>query len=150
MAEYRALFLYLGGHNGLSIFNTVECYNPHDCTWSAVAPMYSRRCRAGVTTLAGKLFRCILYIVVYLAYVIVQWSKLLAPPYPLHIYIVCEPHPCDISVEQVISPQAWFLHTLYVNHTLLIVMKPDCSLLLLQLCLYPLKVHAPPLQCMYV
>ena len=46
-----------GGHNGLSIFSTVECYNPQDRTWSAVAPMHSRRCRAGVATLNSKLYR---------------------------------------------------------------------------------------------
>ena len=47
----------VGGHDGLSIFNTVERYDPLEKVWTMVTPMQSRRCRVGVTTARGKLFR---------------------------------------------------------------------------------------------
>lgn len=47
----------LGGHDGLSIFSTVERFDPVEKVWTMVTPMYTRRCRVGVTTARGKLFR---------------------------------------------------------------------------------------------
>lgn len=49
--------LSLGGHDGLSIFSTVERYDPVEKVWTMVTPMYTRRCRVGVTTARGRLFR---------------------------------------------------------------------------------------------
>lgn len=67
----------LGGHDGLSIFDSVErkfisllnrialteekiCsgYDPVTNTWTKVVPMLNRRCRLGVATLNGKLYAC--------------------------------------------------------------------------------------------
>ena len=41
----------IGGHNGLSIDNSVECFNPAMKCWDFVAPMLNRRCRHGVAVL---------------------------------------------------------------------------------------------------
>ncbi len=49
-----------GGHDGLSIFSTVERYDPVEKVWTMVTPMHTRRCRVGVTTARGKLFRYVL------------------------------------------------------------------------------------------
>lgn len=46
----------LGGHDGLSIFDSVERYDPNLNTWTKVTPMLNRRCRLGVSTLNGKHF----------------------------------------------------------------------------------------------
>lgn len=43
----------LGGHDGLSIFDSVERYDPQSNTWIKVTPMLNRRCRLGVATLNG-------------------------------------------------------------------------------------------------
>jgi kelch-like protein 18 len=48
----------LGGHDGLSIFDSVERYDPASDTWTKVKSMLSRRCRLGVATLNGKLYAC--------------------------------------------------------------------------------------------
>lgn len=48
-------FVYaLGGHDGLSIFDSVERYDPKLNLWSKVTPMLNRRCRLGVATLNGN------------------------------------------------------------------------------------------------
>lgn len=44
----------LGGHDGLSIFDSVERYDPKLNVWSKVTPMLNRRCRLGVATLNGN------------------------------------------------------------------------------------------------
>jgi len=44
----------LGGHNGLSIFESVECYDTNTGTWEECKPMLSKRCRLGVAALSGK------------------------------------------------------------------------------------------------
>ena len=54
---YMYVCIYVGGHDGLSIFNTVERYDPVEKVWTMVTPMQSRRCRVGVTTAREKLFR---------------------------------------------------------------------------------------------
>ena len=48
---------FIGGHDGLSIFSTVERFDPVEKVWTMVTPMHTRRCRVGVTTARGKLFR---------------------------------------------------------------------------------------------
>jgi kelch-like protein 18 len=37
----------LGGHNGLSIFESVECFDPGSGRWEECKPMLSKRCRLG-------------------------------------------------------------------------------------------------------
>lgn len=57
---YAILFsVILGGHDGLSIFNTVERFDPSEQLWTMVTPMHSRRCRVGVTAASEKLYRYI-------------------------------------------------------------------------------------------
>lgn len=60
----------IGGHNGLPIFASVECYhrrghkqssttNPIQTSggvWRQVSPMLNRRCRHGVSVLQGRIF----------------------------------------------------------------------------------------------
>lgn len=48
----------LGGHDGLSIFDSVERYDPVENIWVKVKSMLNRRCRLGVATLNGKLYAC--------------------------------------------------------------------------------------------
>ncbi|RZC34144.1 kelch-like protein 18 [Asbolus verrucosus] len=48
----------LGGHDGLSIFDSVERYDPSTNTWTEAAPMLTKRCRLGVAMLGGKLYAC--------------------------------------------------------------------------------------------
>ena len=49
--------LLLGGHDGLSIFNSVERYDPELQQWNYVSDMNCKRCRLGVASADGKLFR---------------------------------------------------------------------------------------------
>ena len=51
------VFPHTGGHDGLSIFCSVERYDPELQQWSFVSDMQSKRCRLGVTSSNGKLFR---------------------------------------------------------------------------------------------
>lgn len=46
----------LGGHDGLSIFDSVERYDPMNDSWTKVKPMLNKRCRLGAATLGGKLY----------------------------------------------------------------------------------------------
>ena len=46
----------LGGHNGLSIFESVEVYDSRKGTWSECKSMLSKRCRLGVAALNGKIY----------------------------------------------------------------------------------------------
>lgn len=48
----------MGGHDGMSIFNSVERFNPESAKWEHVKPMRSRRCRLGACALNGKLYVC--------------------------------------------------------------------------------------------
>ncbi|KAG8234651.1 hypothetical protein J437_LFUL006539 [Ladona fulva] len=48
----------LGGHDGLTIFDSVERYDPLRCQWAAVAPMSMRRCRLGAAALDGRIYAC--------------------------------------------------------------------------------------------
>ena len=47
----------LGGHDGLTIFASVERYDPESQQWNYVASLSDRRCRLGATATAGYLFR---------------------------------------------------------------------------------------------
>lgn len=58
VSALRGFVYALGGHDGLSIFDSVERYDPSTDSWTKVKPMLSRRCRLGVATLNGKLFAC--------------------------------------------------------------------------------------------
>lgn len=58
VSALRGFVYALGGHDGLSIFDSVERYDPANDTWTKVKPMLSRRCRLGVATLNGKLYAC--------------------------------------------------------------------------------------------
>ena len=68
----------LGGHNGLSIFESVEVLDPSTSSksscgcsgagacdgsscgpaWKETVPMLSKRCRLGVAALGGKIYAC--------------------------------------------------------------------------------------------
>ena len=48
----------LGGHNGLSIFESVEVYDPATNEWDETVPMLNKRCWLGVATLGGKIYAC--------------------------------------------------------------------------------------------
>ena len=48
----------LGGHDGLSIFDSCERFDPQTGLWTAGVPMLSKRCRLGVAVLDGKLYAC--------------------------------------------------------------------------------------------
>ena len=58
VSALRGFVYALGGHDGLSIFDSVERYDPASDTWTKVKPMLSRRCRLGVATLNGRLYAC--------------------------------------------------------------------------------------------
>ena len=49
--------VFVGGHDGLSIFNSVERYDPELQQWMLVADMNCQRCRLGVVAAAGKIIR---------------------------------------------------------------------------------------------
>ncbi|VDM71904.1 unnamed protein product [Strongylus vulgaris] len=52
-------YLYvMGGHDGMSIFSSVERFSPEKGQWEAVPSMLSKRCRLGATTLNGKIYVC--------------------------------------------------------------------------------------------
>ena len=46
----------LGGHNGLSIFESVEFYDSRKGIWEECRAMLSKRCRLGVAALNGKIY----------------------------------------------------------------------------------------------
>jgi kelch-like protein 18 len=48
----------MGGHDGMSIFQSVERYDIDNGVWEMVKPMNSRRCRLGACALNGKLYAC--------------------------------------------------------------------------------------------
>lgn len=48
----------MGGHDGMSIFSSVERFSPEKGQWEAVPSMLSKRCRLGATTLNGKIYVC--------------------------------------------------------------------------------------------
>ena len=48
----------LGGHNRLSIFDSVEVFDTKSGVWSETVPMLSKRKHHGVATLNGKIYAC--------------------------------------------------------------------------------------------
>ncbi len=48
----------LGGHNGLSIFESVERMDLGRGEWREALPMLSKRCRLGVAALGGRIYAC--------------------------------------------------------------------------------------------
>ena len=48
----------LGGHDGLSIFDSVEQYDPKTEQWTTATSMQTKRCRLGVSALRGKIYVC--------------------------------------------------------------------------------------------
>jgi len=53
---FKIIFLVIGGHNGVQIFNTVECYDPVLEKWSTVAPMLEPRCRLAAASHQNKIY----------------------------------------------------------------------------------------------
>lgn len=51
-------FAVMGGHDGMSIFDSVERYDPETGVWKTVKSMQNRRCRLGATSFNGKLYAC--------------------------------------------------------------------------------------------
>lgn len=46
----------LGGHNGLTIFRSIERYDSVFDKWIVCSPMSKERCRLGATSLNGKIY----------------------------------------------------------------------------------------------
>lgn len=53
---YQSQLHVLGGHDGLSIFNSVEQYGVLHNQWTASIPMLAKRCRLGVAVLNNKMY----------------------------------------------------------------------------------------------
>ena len=49
MVQLLGKMYALGGHNGLSIFDSVEEYDTQTECWAETVPMLSKRCRLGVS-----------------------------------------------------------------------------------------------------
>jgi kelch-like protein 18 len=50
-------FVYaIGGHDGMSIFDSVERFDTRIGVWSMVAPMKTKRCRLGAAVLQNKIY----------------------------------------------------------------------------------------------
>ena len=47
-----------GGHDGLTIFASVESYDSTLRQWRQISPMITRRCRLGLTVLNNRIFAC--------------------------------------------------------------------------------------------
>ena len=56
--SYFNLFFYiiLGGNDGASCLNTVECYDPVSYTWTTLTPMLIRRSTHDVAVVNGILY----------------------------------------------------------------------------------------------
>ena len=52
------MILISGGHDGLSIFDSVERYDFQTGKWTQMPSMQRKRCRLGVATLNGKIYIC--------------------------------------------------------------------------------------------
>jgi len=55
--DNRFLFA-IGGHDGLSIFKSVEMLDIESHEWVMVAPMMTKRCRHGAAVLNGRIYVC--------------------------------------------------------------------------------------------
>ena len=54
--RFPAIYLQVGGFDGISPIDTVECYNQSTNTWSSMGRMISARRGAGVTNLNDKIY----------------------------------------------------------------------------------------------
>lgn len=52
----KGIIYAVGGYDGSTHLNTVECFDPMKNTWAAVANMSSRRSSAGVAVINDKLY----------------------------------------------------------------------------------------------
>ena len=52
----RGIIYAVGGYDGSTHLNTVECFDPVRNSWTPVANMTSRRSSAGVAVINNKLF----------------------------------------------------------------------------------------------
>lgn len=50
--------LVIGGHDGMSIFNSVERFNVDNGEWQVVKSMNTKRCRLGAAAVRGKIYVC--------------------------------------------------------------------------------------------
>lgn len=48
----------IGGHDGMSIFNSAERFDVETGVWENIKPMGSKRCRLGAAALRGKIYVC--------------------------------------------------------------------------------------------
>lgn len=48
----------IGGHDGMSIFNSVERFNVDNGEWQVVKSMNTKRCRLGAAAVRGKIYVC--------------------------------------------------------------------------------------------
>ncbi|CAK5035829.1 unnamed protein product [Meloidogyne enterolobii] len=55
-SDFQNVLILIGGHNGVQIFNTMECYDPVIEKWSSVAPMLEPRCRLAATSHQNKIY----------------------------------------------------------------------------------------------
>ncbi|OKP85840.1 kelch repeat-containing protein [Paenibacillus sp. P32E] len=55
-AAVNGIIYVIGGHDGKSVTNTVEAYNPSTNTWETKAPMPTSRYRLGVVELDNKIY----------------------------------------------------------------------------------------------
>lgn len=46
----------MGGHNGVTIFNSMERFNPKLDQWENMAPMPTARCRHSAVVFQGKIY----------------------------------------------------------------------------------------------
>lgn len=58
VVSYEGAIVALGGHDGLSIFDSAEQFDPHTQTWQPMPSMKSKRCRLGCAVLNYKLYVC--------------------------------------------------------------------------------------------
>lgn len=56
VAVFNRQLCVLGGHDGLQIFNSIECYNPDKDEWVMGVSMLMKRCRHAIATLHGRMF----------------------------------------------------------------------------------------------
>uniref|UniRef100_A0A1B0GE95 BACK domain-containing protein n=1 Tax=Glossina morsitans morsitans TaxID=37546 RepID=A0A1B0GE95_GLOMM len=58
LAAVNGCVYALGGHDGLSVFDSVERYDPVNDVWHKMKSMLNCRCRLGAAALNGKLYAC--------------------------------------------------------------------------------------------
>lgn len=56
LTKNTRIFAVMGGHNGVTIFNSVEKFDPLVGRWEKCAPMLHQRCRLGAVGFGGKIY----------------------------------------------------------------------------------------------